>query len=242
MPPFDCGFHIALAGREPMPDFPFDTIAFDLDGTLVDTAPDLRHAVNHALDTLDRMPLSEAAVRGMVGGGTRAMLTRALEATGGPVEDARFDRLNADLLAFYERHISDESVPYPGCLAALDALAARGCRLVVATNKLEHLARKLLDALGMSERFAAVLGGDTLGPGRSKPARDMLDEALRRTAGRRLAMVGDSSFDVRAARAAEAPVLVFSGGYHDMPPEQLGADALIGTHDELVEALERLRA
>jgi phosphoglycolate phosphatase len=240
MPPFDCGFHIALAGRAPMPDFPFDTIAFDLDGTLVDTAPDLRHAVNHALGTLGRAALSEAAVRGMVGGGTRAMLTRALDATGGPVEDARFDQLNADLLAFYEQHISEESTPYAGCLAALDALAARGCRLAVATNKLEYLARKLLDELGMSERFACILGGDTLGPGRSKPQGDMLHEALRRTGGRRLAMVGDSSFDVRAARAAKARIVVLSEGYHDMPPDQLGADAVIGHFDELVGALERL--
>lgn len=223
-----------------MPAFPFDTIAFDLDGTLVDTAPDLTHAVNHALTTIERPPLSEAAVRGMVGGGTRAMLARALDATGGPVGADTFEQLNADLIAFYERHTSAHSAPYPGCLTALDALAERGCRLAVATNKLEYLARKLLDELGMSHRFACILGGDTLGPGRSKPERDMLDEALRRTGGRRLAMVGDSSFDVRAARAAGAPVVALSIGYNDMPPCELGADALIEHFDQLVEALERL--
>ena len=223
-----------------MSDFPFDTIGFDLDGTLVDTAPDLRHAVNHALATIARPPLTEAAVRGMVGGGTRAMLTRALEASGGPVEADAFGRLNADLLAYYEAHIADQSAPYPGCLAALDALEARGCRLAVVTNKLEHLARKLLDDLAMGGRFACILGGDTLGPGRSKPERDMLDEALHRCGGSRFAMVGDSSFDVRAARAAEVPVVILRDGYHDMPPEELGADALIGHFDELVGALERL--
>jgi phosphoglycolate phosphatase len=240
MPPIDCGFHIALAGRAAMAGFPFDTIAFDLDGTLVDTAPDLCRAVNHALATIGREPVTEAAIRRMVGGGTRAMLMRALEATGGAVDEAAFGRLNADLIAYYEGHTAEDSAPYPGCLAALDALEARGCRLAVATNKLEYLARKLLDELGMVHRFDCILGGDTLGPGRSKPARDMLDEALRRTGGRRLAMVGDSSFDVRAARAAEVPVVVLAIGYHDMPPEQLGADALIGHYDELLPALEGL--
>jgi len=224
-----------------MPDFPFDTIGFDLDGTLVDTAPDLRHAVNHALATIGRSPLEEEAVRRMVGGGTRAMLTRALEASGGPVDNETFQQLNADLIAFYERHTADESAPYPGCIPALDALAARGCRLAVVTNKLEYLARKLLDDLGMSRRFDCILGGDTLGPGRSKPERDMLDEALRRCGGSRFAMVGDSSFDVRAARAAEVPVVVLRDGYHDKPPEELGADALIGHFDQLIGALERLR-
>ncbi|HEY7808394.1 MAG TPA: HAD-IA family hydrolase [Croceibacterium sp.] len=222
------------------PPFPFDTIGFDLDGTLVDTAPDLCRAVNHALSTIGRPPLSEAATREVIGGGTRAMLTRALERTGGTVGEEEFQQLYLSLIDHYERHTSEHSAPYPGCLAALDALAARGCRLAVVTNKQEYLARKLLDELGLTHRFAAILGGDTLGPGGSKPQRDMLDEALRRCGGARFAMVGDSSFDVRAARAAEVPVVVLAGGYHDMPPDTLGADALIGHFDELVPALERL--
>jgi phosphoglycolate phosphatase len=223
-----------------MDGFPFDTIGFDLDGTLVDTAPDLCRAVNHALSTIGREPVSEDTTRDLVGGGTRAMLTRALEHTGGPVDEARFQRLYAELVAYYERHTSEHSAPYPGCLAALDALEARGCRLAVVTNKQEHLARKLLHELGMTERFDCILGGDTLGPGRSKPARDMLDEALRLCGGQRFAMVGDSSFDVRAARAADVPVVVLRDGYHDAPPETLGADALIGRFDELIEALKTL--
>lgn len=223
-----------------MPAFPFDTIGFDLDGTLVDTAPDLSRAVNHALSTIGRQPLSEAATREVIGGGTRAMLTRALERTGGIVDQATYEQLYADLIAHYERHTSEHSAPYPGCLAALDALEARGCRLAVVTNKQEYLARKLLDELRLTHRFDAILGGDTLGPGRAKPNRDMLDEALRLCGGQRFAMVGDSSFDVRAARAAVVPVVVLRDGYHDLPPEQLGADALIGHFDELVGALAGL--
>lgn len=240
MPPIDCGFHTALARGRSMDAFPFDTIGFDLDGTLIDTAPDLCRAVNHALSTIDRPPLSESATRAVIGGGTRAMLARALERTGGTVGEDEFQQLYAALIDHYERHTSEHSAPYPGCLAALEALEARGCRLAVVTNKQEYLARKLLDELGLTERFDAILGGDTLGPGRSKPNRDMLDEALRRCGGRRFAMVGDSSFDVRAARAAETPVVVLAGGYHDAPPETLGADAVIGGFDALVAALARL--
>jgi phosphoglycolate phosphatase len=168
------------------------------------------------------------------------MLIRALERTGGPVDEATFQQLYADLIAHYERHTSEHSAPYPGCLAALAALAAHGCRLAVVTNKPEYLARKLLDELGLSHRFDCILGGDTLGPGRAKPERDMLDEALRLCGGSRFAMVGDSSFDVKAARAAEVPVVVLREGYHDAPPETLGADVLIGHFDDLVGALAKL--
>jgi phosphoglycolate phosphatase len=223
-----------------MSDFPFDTIGFDLDGTLVDTAPDLCRAVNHALATVGRAPVSEDTTRHLIGGGARAMLGRALERTGGPVDEGAFERLYEALIAYYEGHTSEHSAPYPGCLAALDALAMRGCRLAVVTNKQERFARKLLDELGMTGRFACILGGDTLGPGRSKPAGDMLDEALRLCGGTRFAMVGDSSFDVRAARAAQVPVVLLGIGYHDAPPETLGADAVIGHFDELLAALEAL--
>jgi phosphoglycolate phosphatase len=157
---------MALARLREMSDFPFDTIGFDLDGTLVDTAPDLCRAVNHALSTIGRPPVSEEALRQMIGGGTRAMLTRALERTGGPVDEATYQQLYAALIAHYERHTSEHSAPYPGCLAALGTLEARGCRLAVVTNKQEYLARKLLEELGFIHRFDCILGGDTLGPGR----------------------------------------------------------------------------
>src|SRR5690606_14652764 len=100
-----------------------------------------------------------------------------------------------ELLAHYEAHIADHTVPYPGCLAALDALAAHGCRLAVLTNKLDVYSRLLLDALGMTGRFELIIGGDTLGPGRAKPAPDMIDTAILTLGGGRFAMIGDSSFD-----------------------------------------------
>ena len=127
-----------------MDGFPFDTIGFDLDGTLVDTAPDLGRAVNHALAQIGREPVSGEVTRELIGGGTRAMLTRALERTGGMVGEEEFAALYDALIGCYEEHTSEDSEPYPGCLAALDALAGRGCKLAVVTNTMEYLARKLL--------------------------------------------------------------------------------------------------
>lgn len=224
-----------------MTDFPFALIGFDLDGTLVDSNKDLQPAINHVLAQIGRDPIDEEQVAHLIGGGSRVMLERAFNVTGGPVSESDFDGLYQALLDHYAVHIADHTRPYPGCLAALDALAARGCRLAVVTNKFEHLALSLLDQLGMRDRFASVIGGDTLGPGRGKPAPDMIHETIERCGGDgRFAMIGDSSFDVRAAKAAGKPCVALSFGYNDAPAETLGADAVIDHYDELVPALERL--
>jgi phosphoglycolate phosphatase len=218
--------------------YPFDIVGFDLDGTLVDTAGDLGVAVNHALALIGRAPVSEEETRNLIGGGSRKMLSRALERTGGGLPEDEFAELYRELLAKYEANIAVRSRPYPGCLEALDALAT--AKLAVVTNKPEYLAVSLLDALGMSGRFASVLGGDTLGPGRGKPAPDMIVETISCCGGGRFAMVGDSSFDVRAAKAAGKPCVALSFGYNDMPVIELGADAVIDHYDELVPALVAL--
>ncbi len=220
--------------------FPFDIVGFDLDGTLVDSNRDLAPALNHALSVIGRRQVAPESVRNFVGGGTRAMLTRALEHTGGPLEEADFEAALGTLLEYYEAHIADHTVPYPGCLEALDALRDRGCRLAVITNKLEVFSRKLLDALELTDRFELILGGDTLGPGRAKPAPDMIDTAVLMLGGGRFAMVGDSSFDVRAARNARVPVVALSFGYNDLPAAELGADVVVDHYDGLIAALERL--
>lgn len=227
-----------------MADFPFQIVGFDLDGTLVDSNRDLAPALNHALVTGGRTAVPPEAVRNFVGGGTAMMLTRALEFTGGPLPDSEFQALLGELLTYYEAHIADHTLPYPGCLDTLDALAGRGCKLAVITNKLEVFSRKLLGALGMAERFEVILGGDTLGPGRAKPAPDMIDTAILLCGGAkdttRFAMVGDSSYDVRAAKNAGVPVVALSFGYNDLPADQLGADAVIDRYDQLIDALEGL--
>ncbi|HEY6816580.1 MAG TPA: HAD-IA family hydrolase [Croceibacterium sp.] len=220
--------------------FPFQIVGFDLDGTLVDSNRDLAPAVNHALHRAGRPEIPPDATRKLIGGGARRMLERALELTGGAVPEAEFEALFGALLEHYEAHIADHTVPYPGCLETLDALAERGCKLAVLTNKIEVYSRKLLGALGMTDRFALILGGDTLGPGRAKPAPDMIDTAILTCGGGRFAMIGDSSYDVRAAKNARVPVVALSFGYNDMPVAELGADAVIDHYDQLIGALETL--
>ena len=220
--------------------FPFAIVGFDLDGTLVDSNRDLAPAINHALSPVARPAIPPEATRKLIGGGARLMLERACQLTGGALPEAEFEAIYGELQTHYAAHIADHTVPYPGCLEALDALLERGCKLAVITNKIEVNSRLLLDALGMTGRFSAILGGDTLGPGRAKPAPDMIDTAILMCGGGRFAMVGDSSYDVRAARNARVPVVALSFGYNDMPVEDLGADAVIDHFDELVGALEGL--
>jgi phosphoglycolate phosphatase len=224
----------------PMNDIPFQIVGFDLDGTLVDSALDLCPAVNHALVAAGRETVSLDVTRGLIGGGARRMLERALEVTGGLPPVAEVDALLAALLGHYRANIAANTVPYPGCLDALDVLAARGCKLAVVTNKAEDLALQLIAELGLSDRFASIVGGDTLGRDRAKPAPDLIHETITRCGGGRFAMVGDSSFDVQAARNAGVPVVALSFGYYDVPPSDLAADVLIDHFDDLVPALRGL--
>ncbi|WP_340586836.1 HAD-IA family hydrolase [Erythrobacter alti] len=223
-----------------MTNFPFDIILFDLDGTLVDSARDLCPAVNHALGVIGRAPVSESATRNMIGGGTDMMLTRALEATGGLVSEADYERLTAALLDHYWANIATNTVPFPGCHEALDLLDRHGCELAICTNKSEKPARELLDALGLTHRFAVIYGGDTLGRERAKPLPDMLQAAIADCGGGRAAMIGDSTYDMRAGRAAGVTVVACRFGYHDVPVSELGGDVLIDDLYHLVPALENL--
>ena len=217
--------------------FPFAIVGFDLDGTLLDTSGDLAAAANHALASAGRRMLAVEQVRPMIGGGSRHMLAQALAATGG-CTDAELDELLPRLLDYYAAHIAVESRPFPGCGDALDALAARGATLAVVTNKLERLAAKLLDEVGLLPRFSAVIGGDTLGDGRGKPKPDLLQLMVERCGGARAAFVGDSIYDVMAAKAAGLPVVGCS--FAPQPAELPGADAVITGYADLLPALERL--
>ena len=222
-----------------MADFPFDVVGFDLDGTLLDTHQDLAAAVNHALGSVGRAPIAADEVRKLVGGGARLMLERALAPSGG-VPEAVFDALHDALLAFYAANIAVHTRPFPGALEMLDALAARGVKLAVVTNKIERLTLALFDALGLSSRFFTIIGGDTLDVERRKPRPDMLDEMVRRCGGGRAVYVGDSSFDTRAARAAGLPCVACSFGFNDLPVAELGASVVIDHFDQLLRVLEGL--
>jgi len=220
-----------------MTDFPFDVVLFDLDGTLADTAPDLAAALNHALGALGRPPVPPESVRHMVGQGVRALLRKGLDATGGH-DEALIEQGLPLYIAYYQAHIADGSRPFPGIEAAMDDLAARGVRLAVCTNKLQHLAERFIAAIGWTDRFATIVGGDTAGAAKPDPAPVHL--AIERSGGGRAAFVGDSSSDTLAAAAAGIPCVVYPHGFHDRPPAELGGTVLIDHFDALVPALERL--
>jgi phosphoglycolate phosphatase len=219
---------------------PFDIVGFDLDGTLLDTHHDLGVALNHVLRAGGREPVAMERVRDLIGGGGRRMLERALQLDGGPNDEATVNALHREFLVHYEANLAVHSRLFPGGEAALDALALQGVRMAVVTNKLERFAVRLLDELGLSNRFVTVLGGDSLGPGRAKPAPDLLLEMVARCGGGRAAYVGDTTFDTRAARAAAMPCVVLDFGYNDADPHDLGADAVISHYDELLGALAAL--
>lgn len=219
--------------------FPFAIVGFDLDGTLVDSAGDLTAAVNHALSLVARAPLTEEQVRPMIGLGGRHMLERGLAATGG-VPGGDFDRLYRELLTYYEAHIAERSRPFPGLIDALDQLDAMGVRTAVVTNKVERLARKLLGELGLAERMAAIIGGDTLGPGNAKPSPAPILAMIDRCGGGETAFVGDSIYDIQAANSAGVTSIAVGFGFLDRPVEELGANHVVDNYDALVPLLQRL--
>jgi phosphoglycolate phosphatase len=217
--------------------FPFDVVAFDLDGTLADTAPDLAAALNHALAALGRQSVPAESVRQLVGHGARALLRRGLAATGEASEEL-VERGFPIFIDHYSANICNGTRAYPELEPALDALARRGVALAVCTNKPEALTFRLLDALGWRERFQAVVGGDTLPVRKPDPA--PLREAIARAGGGRAALVGDSITDADTARAAGIPFVAVSFGFSDRPADELGADAVIDGYEELIAALEGL--
>lgn len=218
------------------------TIAFDLDGTLVDTAPDLVGALNRLLKERGLATLPVASGRMMVGAGARALIEQGFAAAGAPLADAEAPAMVDRFIEVYRERIADESLPFQGVEAALDTLAAAGAALCVCTNKRTDLSVQLLDALGLTGRFAAVVGAD-LAPA-PKPDGRHLEAAIAAAGGRmdRAILVGDSASDVGAARAAGAPSVVVTFGYTAIAPAALGGDYLIERFDELPPLAGRLFA
>ncbi len=214
-------------------------VLFDLDGTLVDSVPDLAQAVDRMLQTLERQPAGIERVREWVGNGAEMLVKRAL-AGGHDVDNTElpgelFKRGYSLFLDYYGEATADQSELYPGVIECLDGLQARGIPMAVVTNKPIAFTRTMLDGFGLSRYFAVVLGGDSLST--RKPDPEMLQVAMAEcgaTATQTL-MVGDSSNDVGAARNAGCPVVCVPYGYnHGQPIEQAGPDLIVATLDQLL--------
>lgn len=218
------------------------TIVFDLDGTLVDTAPDLVRALNQTLDLEGLPQVKLDTVRGLVGQGARALIERGAGLSGVSFSADRLSQLTSAFIEFYRADIARDSAPFPGVAEALDTLAGLGAKLSVCTNKRTDLSVQLLEALQLAERFSAIVGADAVTD--RKPHPDHYRAAVTRAGGvvRRSLMVGDTAADVAAARGAGAPVAVVAFGYSDGGAERLGADALLHRFPELTPIARRLLA
>ncbi len=216
------------------------TIVFDLDGTLVDTAPDLVGATNHALADIGLAPRAAAELAPWISFGARRMIVEALVASKAPSDEAETDRLLALFLGYYEANIARESRPFPGIVTALDQLRDFGARLAICTNKRETLTLSLLAELDLTRRFDAIVGRDTLAY--SKPHPLHLVGAIERAGGstRRAVMVGDSNVDIATARAAGVPVVAVTFGYSETPIAELHPDVVLDDYAGLIPSLVRL--
>src|SRR6202140_1292007 len=216
------------------------TVVFDLDGTLVDTAPDLINALNYVLDREGLPPARMHAARNLIGAGPRRLIERGLELEGRSVSPEDITRLTSDFIDYYAAHIADASRPFDGLESALDDLRERGYRFAVCTNKLEWLSKLLLDRLGLTSRFSAICGADTFGI--SKPDPGILQQTVARAGGHisSAVMVGDAGPDIGVARRAGIPVIGVAFGYTEVPIAELKPDRVIHHMNELPAAVESL--
>jgi phosphoglycolate phosphatase len=219
---------------------PAATIVFDLDGTLVDTAPDLIATLNVIFARQGLRPVPYAQARNMIGGGARRMIERGLAEENVELSRGDVDRLLEDFIADYASRIAELSRPFPGLEDALDRLAAAGCNFAICTNKLEWLSVRLIGELGLTARFAAICGQDTFKV--QKPDPEIVWRTLARAGGdpARAVMVGDSATDIDAARGAGIPVVAVDFGYTEIPVAELAPDRVISHFAELPGAVREL--
>jgi phosphoglycolate phosphatase len=216
-----------------------EALIFDLDGTLVDTAPDLHAATNHVLGLIGRPAISMAELRAFVGHGAMNLIERGIAATGDAVDPATLKKLHAEFLAYYGENISDHSQVFDGLLDVLDKAQARGLKMGVCTNKVEGLSHKLLTELNMMQRFGSLVGGDTLPI--MKPDPTPLVEAAARlgVTSKNYMMVGDSETDIRTAQNAGVPILAVSFGYTSQHVSAFNPTHIIDHYDEAWPIIEQ---
>ncbi|MEI3851863.1 MULTISPECIES: HAD family hydrolase [Ensifer] len=212
-------------------------VVFDLDGTLVDTAPDLVASLNHAVTQAGIAPVGYADLTHLVGHGARAMIERTFALRQKPLDEDVLEWQLKEFVDFYHGSMPGDSLPYPGLIDALDRLSGGGFKLAVCTNKPEKLATRLLERLGLIERFAAISGGDTFDV--RKPNAEHLLRTVTNAGGsaERSVMVGDSLNDFLVARNAAVPSIAVPFGYSDVPVQSLEPTKIISHFDELTPEL-----
>jgi phosphoglycolate phosphatase len=218
----------------------FDALIFDLDGTVIDTAPDLRVALNVGLEAAGFAPVALADVRAMIGDGVRKLLERGMAAAGHDVTEADLDRWTPLVIDYYSSHIADSSRPFPGVVQTLEEVRRHGIKTAICTNKPVALANKLIEVLGMTALFDAVLGGDSLPVKKPDPGHVLGTLQRLGTLPARAAMIGDSGNDALAARNAGIPVILVGYGYTSTPVESLDSDAVVAGFDDIIPALNAL--
>ncbi|RIA47566.1 HAD family hydrolase [Dichotomicrobium thermohalophilum] len=218
------------------------TVVFDLDGTMIHTAPDLVRATNHVMAQSGLPPAPAEVITPAVGGGARAMITAALHAAGRPPDQVEIEPLLDTFSQFYMSNIAEESHPFPGLIDALDFFAASRVFMGVCTNKRHANATLLLETLQLDGYFGAIVGADALEV--RKPHPEHLLETIRRSGGdpARAVMVGDSRPDIEVARAAGVPAIAVPHGYSPEPVESLAPDRIVDDLSALPEAVMALLA
>ncbi len=214
------------------------TIVFDLDGTLVDTAPDLTAATNAVLTAHGRRPVSLDEVREMVGQGARKLIERGFALTGTSLDPIRLEPLYQDFIDHYMANIAVNSAPYEGVPTLLERCRSAGLPMAICTNKLEAMSVRLIDELNLSHYFGAIIGPDTIGIAKPDPA--PYHAAVKRAGGASgpSIMIGDSATDIATAKAAGVPVIAVSFGYTDTHVSAFDPDHVVDHFDEVWPLIE----
>jgi phosphoglycolate phosphatase len=214
-------------------------VIFDLDGTLVDTAPDLMTSTNHVLSLMNRRPITMKEVRSFVGHGAKTLIERGVAATGEAIDEKTLNYYHAEFLRYYEKNIAVNSEIFPGVATLLQRCEAEGFQMGVCTNKVEGLSVRLLEALGLAKYFGAVVGPDTINIAKPDPAPYF--ETVKRlgVAPENSILVGDSETDILTARAAEVPVIAVTFGYTQKPVAIYNPDYLVSHFDEIWDILQK---